>query len=102
MNEARKVVKDVLHGPYFELADIFEKKMDCEGLCTPPLIYLARDVTDGPPKHACLYAVTDWANRRFSSWGFYLAVLGTMTLWISVLSCCVYNPENRPIDGSRT
>lgn len=27
MNPARKIVKDILHGPYFELADIFEKKM---------------------------------------------------------------------------
>ena len=67
--------------------------MECEGLCTAPLIYLARDVTDGPPKHACLYAVTDWVNRRFSSWGFYMGVLGAFTCLITILSCCAYKPE---------
>ena len=98
MNPARKVVKDVLHGPYPELAALFEKKMECEGLCVAPLIYLARNVSDGPPKQACLYAVTDWVNRRFSSWGFYLGVLGTFTFFITVLSCCAYSPGEDEVD----
>jgi len=98
MQKARKTVKDILHGPYFELADIFERKMECEGLCTAPLIYLARDVTDGPPKKACLYSVAYWVNKRFMSWGFYLGLLGTFTLLISILSCCVYDPKSHEDD----
>jgi len=87
---ARKAVKQVLHGPYFEMLDIFETKMDCEGLCTPPLIFLARDVTKGPPKKACLYSVVEYVNTEYMRWGWYLFSLGCCILLLSTFGCCAF------------
>lgn len=88
--EGKKFEK-LMNGVYMKLYTVLEKKWDCQSVCTPSPFYMTKDVTVGPPKQACAYALKKYMDDHAAAWGggfiFFFIYVACLMCW----SCSTFS-----------
>lgn len=70
---------------------VLESKFDCQAVCTTSPFYMTKDITTGPPKRGCAYAMKAYMDDHAASWGggfiFFMIYIACVMCW----SCSTFS-----------
>ena len=84
------------------LIETLEREFECSGLCEPAMFWASKDIKEGPPKRACIYALKDSFDSKMSMIGWSIVVTAFMTLMLLICHCGLYLNKAQKLHKSVT
>lgn len=82
--------------------NFIETEFDCAGICSPPLFYYSKNISNGPPKRGCIKLMVAEIAPALSSLGQVLIVSGVLIIlmiFCALPICCLKNESFKNLVG---
>lgn len=73
-----------MNGVYMKIYKVLESKWECQAVCTTSPFWMTKDITAGPPKQGCAYAMKGYLDQNAAAWG------GAMIFFIFYIMCLFF------------
>ena len=82
--------ENLLDKKFDSLLNILEDEFDCQGICSPGMFWLYREVTDGPPEEGCLLQMKQRFNKGAGAAVIvlFITIAVDLLLWICMFGLC--------------
>jgi hypothetical protein len=82
--------------------NFIESEYNCAGICSPPLFYYSKSISNGPPKRGCINLMVKDIAPALSSLGQVLIVSGVLIIlmiFCALPICCLKNDSFKNLVG---
>lgn len=98
-DDATAGLERVLNGIMMPIYKTIETKFGCQGFCKPGLLWMSKDIKEGPPTAGCGIVANEGIVYYFGGWGGWLLVISFLLVTLMCFSCCLYR---RKLKHSKT